>query len=139
MGDRPAWMKIKKYKAEGRRAELILSLGKKGKRDYWFPVSPSIYENFKTKIQESRASGLLYLQNYIRRYRDYAGKWPSKKYVEKNKLSSGNTFMEGIANEILRLFQEGSSEATIVAATGLPDSLVSRFLRVVGKLHYEST
>ncbi len=129
MGDRPAWMKIKKYRAEGRRAELVLSLRKK---DYWFPVSPSVYERFRGKISESRLDGLRYLQRYIRQYRGYAGKWPSKRYERLNKISDTLLESESISGSIMRLFQEGHKLFAIAQAVSLPVPIVEQFLKVTG-------
>lgn len=132
MGDRPAWMRIKDYRAEGRRAELVLSLGKK-KKDYWFPVSPTVYERFRGKIQESRLAGLRYLQAYIRQYRGYAGYWPSKRYVERNKLRKAS-LQESLAATAIKLFSEHVSIADISKQTLLPVEIVTKLLQVSGKL-----
>ena len=134
MGDKPAWMKIKAYKAEGRKAELILSLGKK-KKDYWFPVTPNVYERFQDFIGRSRYWGLRYLQAYIRTYREYAEVWPSKRYTKKNRLKKNSLLSESaLASTVLRMFEEGQSISAIASQTMLPESLVERFLQVSGKL-----
>lgn len=134
MGDRPAWMKIRKYREEGRRSELVLGLNK---RDYWFPLSPRVYETFQAKIKKSRLEGLTYLQDYIRRYRGYAGRWPSRRYVEQNKLS-GKSFVESIAQAILTKFDEGVAPEDIAVATLIPKDLVIRLLQVSGKWEYDN-
>lgn len=132
IGDSPDWMRIKSYREEGRRAELVLKLGAKKRKNYWFPVSPNVFERFKDKIQSSRYEGLTYLQEYIRRYRGYLGRWPSKRYVERNKLSSKNTLVEGVGQSILKMFNEKSSVSAIASVVGLPIRLVEKFLFVSG-------
>ena len=130
MGDRPAWMKIKKYRESGRRAELVLSLRKK---EYWFPVSPSVYAKFQNKITESRYEGLVYLQDYIRRYRGYAGIWPSRRYENRNRIE--NTLLkESVSNSVFRLFDSGASIQDIAKTTSLSEALVQSLLVVSGKM-----
>jgi len=132
MGDKPAWMKIKSYREDGRRAELILKLGAK-KKEYWFPLSPTIYEKFRDKISNSRYEGLTYLQDYIRRYRGYLGRWPSKRYVERNKIGK-SLLNETLSEKLHRLFTESQSIDQIAEHTGLSKDLVLKFLKVTGKL-----
>lgn len=132
MGDRPAWMKIKSYREEGRRAELVLGLGKK-KKNYWFPISPAIYEKFRGKISSSRYEGLTYLQDYIRRYRGYLGRWPSRRYVERNKIAK-SLLTESVGQTVLRMFSEGMSIDIVARETDLSVDLVSKFLKVTGNL-----
>ena len=99
-GDQPEWMRISGYR-EGRherghrkRAEMLLNLSG---RDYWFPLSPHVYEKFVDKIvTEDRGSGLRYLQRYIRQYREYKDRWPSKRYVKRNRLDRDSFMGEGI-------------------------------------------
>lgn len=130
MGDRPAWMKIKKYREEGRRAELILALGSR-KKDYWFPVSPNVYSNFREKIADSRSVGLKYLQKYIRRYRGYAEMWPSKRYQKKNRIN--DTLLESsLASRAMKMFRDGMTAHDISLATYIPEHLVDRLLEVTG-------
>lgn len=137
MGDRPAWMRVKKYRAEGRNAELVLSLGPAKKRkDYWFPVTPTVYRRFDYAIHEnSRSKGLKYLQSYIRRYRGYTGSWPDAKYVAENKNTSKRKSLiteAPIAWDIANSFKTGTSISDLVESTGLPKDLVIRVLRVQG-------
>lgn len=132
IGDTPDWMRIKSYREEGRRAELILKLGAEKRKNYWFPVSPNIFEKFKDKIQSSRYEGLTYLQEYIRRYRGYLGRWPSRRYVERNKLSAKNTLTESIGSRILSLISKGTTVEEIAESCHLPVSLVKRFVFVSG-------
>lgn len=109
-GDRPEWMKITGYR-EGRdpvghrrRGELLLNLSGK---DYWFPVSPRVYENFVSKIvSEDRGSGLRYLQYYIRRYRTYKERWPSKRYVRVNRVFRNSFLPESVTTAQVGLPQE---------------------------------
>lgn len=93
-GDQPEWLRISGYredydpKRRRRIGELMLSL--RGK-DYWFPVTPRVYENFVMKaVRENRGKALRYLQLYIRAYRDYNGRWPNRRYVAKNRLRRGS-------------------------------------------------
>lgn len=132
MGDKPAWMKIKSYREEGRRSELVLKLGAK-KKEYWFPLSPAIYEKFRDKISDSRYEGLTYLQDYIRRYRGYLGRWPSKRYVERNKIKR-SLLNETLGETVHKLFAESQNIEQIAAHTGLSIDLVTKFLKVTGKL-----
>lgn len=132
MGDRPAWMKIKNYKAEGRKAELILGLGKK-KKSYWFPVTPNVYSQFKEKILDSRLVGLRYLQAYIRRYRGYLERWPSKRYVKANQLSK-SLLQESIVAQVDRLLSEGANINEISKKTLLPVRLLEKLLKTAGRI-----
>jgi len=109
-GDQPEWMKISGYR-EGRhavghrkRAELLLNLSG---HDYWFPLSPKVYENFVGKIvNEDRGQGLRYLQRYIRQYREYKDRWPSKRYVKRNRMDRDSFMGEGIDPSQVGLSQE---------------------------------
>jgi hypothetical protein len=108
-GDKPEWMKVTGYR-EGRdpvghrrRGEVMLNLSGK---DYWFPVSPKIYETFVTKIvTENRGAGLRYLQQYIRRYRTYKERWPSKRYVRVNRIYRDSFFPESVTPSQVGLSQ----------------------------------
>lgn len=135
MGDRPSWMRVKKYKQSGKRAELILSLGEAKKRkDYWFPLTPSVYRKFSYRITESRSKGLRYLQAYIRRYRGYTGAWPDAKYVEDNKLGGKLSLITEapIALDISSRYASGEDISSLCEATGLPEDLLIAVLKVQG-------
>lgn len=109
-GDDPEWMRITGYR-EGRdpvghrrRGELMLNLTG---RNYWFPVSPHVYERFVEKIvTEDRGTGLRYLQRYIRQYRTYKERWPSKRYVRVNRIHKGSFFPESVTPAQVGLPQE---------------------------------
>lgn len=135
MGDRPAWMRVKKYRESGKRAELVLSLGPyKNRKDYWFPLTPSVYRKFSYHITESRSRGLKYIQSYIRRYRGYAGTWPDAQYVESNKIAGKKSLITEapIAWEVAKLYQEGSTISDLSSATNLPEELLVSVLKVQG-------
>ncbi len=119
LGDRPEWMRIRAYR-EGRgpsgrrRSELMLQLRQ---RSYWFPLTPRVYENFRARIGKSRSKGLKYLQSYIRRYRQYKERWPSKRYVRVNRLVSGGFY----------------NESELASRTGLSTALVEEIVRLAGE------
>jgi hypothetical protein len=97
-GDKPDWLRIAAYKeaydpvSHRTKSEIMLKLTGK---DYWFPLSPAVYDKFLEKIlHENRGKGLRYLQNYIRTYKTYKERWPSKRYVRANKLPVGRSLMD---------------------------------------------
>lgn len=133
MGSRPAWMKVKKYAQSGNKAELILGLGPaKSRKDYWFPVTPSVYRKFTYHISESRSRGLKYLQKYIRRYRGYTGTWPDAEYTESNKISKTLLTEAPIATQVSSLFLRGRSLRDISEDTYLPENLLVAVLKAQG-------
>jgi hypothetical protein len=143
-GDRPEWMRITGYR-EGRherthrrRSELLLNL--RGK-NYWFPLAPKVYERFIGKIiNENRGVGLRYLQKYIRQYRTYKERWPSKRYVRQQRLSKGSFLPESqiqpsqvglpedVIEAILTASEQGMSVTDIAHGIGISRNHVESVL-----------
>jgi len=87
LGDQPEWMGIKSLTYSKSDpldvGELILTLGSKRRKDYWFPVHWWVYEKFVRLARHvSRLAGLRYLQRYIRANFGYRGQWPDNFYYK---------------------------------------------------------
>lgn len=87
LGDQPEWMRVKSLtysKSEPLDVgELIVTLGSKKRRDYWFPVHWWVYEKFiRLARNVSRLAALRYLQKYIRANFGYRGQWPDNFYYK---------------------------------------------------------
>jgi hypothetical protein len=130
LGDYPKWLKIKAYQEEktpdGVKSEMLLNI--RG-RDYWFPLTPDIYNKFlERSISESRGSGLIFLRNYIKENRGYKGRWPDEIYYSKNRIS--NTVKESAFSHLPEPF---NTVEAIASNVGLDPFIVDSIVEMKEK------
>lgn len=127
LGDSPQWLKITAYREAGHRAEVLINL--RG-RDYWFPVSRSVYENFISKaMTTSRGAGLVYLKNYIREHRKYRERWPDAVYTRRTKLKKGS-FLDETSMSQLGISEDVVKKICKLSERGHSPREISKILKV---------